>query len=106
MTAPTPDHLGLTPALPALPPLEVWGGIECTVNRVEDAYFSQLDRNGHAHRAGDIERFASLGIRAIRYPVLWERTMPGRPSSADWAWADERLSALRRHGIAPIVGLV
>ena len=51
-----------------LPPLEVWGGLECTVNRVEDAYFSQLDRNCHAHREGDIERFASLGIRADESP--------------------------------------
>lgn len=30
----------------ALPPLEVWGGVECTVNRVCDEYFDQLERNG------------------------------------------------------------
>ena len=64
-------------------PLELWGGLECTVNRVQDTYFHQLDRNGHAGRADDIERFASLGIRAIRYPILWERT---RPSLADPDW--------------------
>ena len=57
-------------------PLELWGGLECTVNRVQDAYFSQLDRNGHTDRPCDIERFAGLGIRAIRYPILWERTAP------------------------------
>jgi len=30
--------------------LEMWGGVECTVNRVRDAYFTQLDRNGLAAR--------------------------------------------------------
>ncbi|UVW29796.1 family 1 glycosylhydrolase [Massilia sp. H6] len=87
-------------------PLELWGGLECTVNRVRDEYFSQLDRNGHAGRACDIERFASTGIRAIRYPVLWERTAPEGLSNADWSWPDERLAALREAGVNPIVGLV
>jgi len=86
--------------------LEMWGGIECTVNRVRDAYFSQLDRNGHAERDCDLERFAALGLRALRYPVLWETTAPDGPESADWSWVDRRLPALRRLRIAPIVGLV
>lgn len=86
--------------------LELWGGLECTVNRVRDNYFSQMDRNGHAQRLQDIERFASLGIKAIRYPVLWERTAPDGIDSADWSWPDERLPALRDLGVTPIVGLV
>ena len=28
-------------------PLELWGGVECTVNRVGDRYFDQLERSGH-----------------------------------------------------------
>jgi dTDP-4-dehydrorhamnose reductase len=84
----------------------LWGGLECTVNRVQDDYFSQLDRNGHATREGDLERFAQLGIRAIRYPVLWERTAPDSLETADWSWPDERLPALQKLGITPIVGLV
>ena len=87
-------------------PLELWGGLECTVNRVRDDYFHQLDRNGHASRADDIARFASLGIRAIRYPVLWERTAPEGIHAADWTWPDERLNALRAHGVTPIAGLI
>jgi dTDP-4-dehydrorhamnose reductase len=87
-------------------PLELWGGLECTVNRVGDEYFSQLDRNGHADRACDIGRFAGTGIKAIRYPVLWERTAPNGPSRADWSWPDERLPGLREAGVNPIVGLV
>jgi len=89
-----------------MPDLALWGGLECTVNRVRDNYFSQMDRNGHAGRLQDIERFASLGIRAIRYPVLWERTAPDGIDRADWSWADERLPALRQLGVNPIVGLV
>ena len=87
-------------------PLALWGGLECTVNRINDRYFSQIDRNGHAHRDDDIARFASLGIRAIRYPILWERTAPNGLASADWAWPDARLPALRAAGIDPIAGLV
>lgn len=86
--------------------IELWGGLECTVNRVMDEYFCQMERNGHAVRMDDLERFASLGIRAIRYPVLWERTAPDGVESADWSWPDERLPALRKLDVTPIVGLV
>jgi len=89
-----------------IPPLEVWAGVECTVNRVGDQYFDQLERNGHASRIDDLDLFAELGVRAIRYPVLWERTAPNGEMSADWSWADERLERLRELGIRPIVGLV
>src|SRR3954467_7656353 len=85
--------------------LEMWGGVECTVNRVGDTYFQQMVRNGHAGRASDIERFAELGLQAIRYPVLWELLAPEESMQIDWAWADERLSLLRAHGVRPIVGL-
>ncbi|HEX7177357.1 MAG TPA: family 1 glycosylhydrolase [Pyrinomonadaceae bacterium] len=87
-------------------PLELWGGVECTVNRVGDQYFDQLERSGHAARHTDLDLFASLGVRALRYPVLWERTAPDGPESADWSWADARLARLRRIGVRPIVGLV
>jgi dTDP-4-dehydrorhamnose reductase len=86
--------------------LELWGGLECTINRVLGEYFSQMERNGHVARDDDLERFASLGIRAIRYPVLWERTAPDGLKNADWSWPDERLRGLKRLGITPIVGLV
>ncbi len=65
------------------PSLELWGGVECTVNRVGDRYFEQLERTGHAHRPGDLDLFAELGITALRYPILWERTAPDGVDSAD-----------------------
>jgi len=49
-------------------------GLECTVNRVGDEYFDQIELNGHAKRADDLDLFASLGVHAMRYPILWERT--------------------------------
>lgn len=81
---------------------EVWAGVECTVNRVGDRYFDQLHRTGHDRRRGDVDRLADLGVRAVRYPVLWEH----HPDPIDWAWADERLNRLRGRGVRPIIGLV
>ena len=86
--------------------VELWGGVECTVNRVGDRYLDQLERNGHAERIEDLDLFAALGVRAMRYPVLWERTAPEGLERARWSWAEERLARLRSLGIRPIVGLV
>lgn len=86
--------------------LELWGGVECTVNRVGDQFIRQLERNAHWERIDDLDRFASLGIRAIRYPVLWEQIAPFGLASADWSWPDERLARLRELDVTPIVGLV
>jgi dTDP-4-dehydrorhamnose reductase len=87
-------------------PLELWAGLECTVNRVQDAYFDQLVRSGHHDRESDLDLFASLGIRTLRYPVVWERTAPASPRVFEWNWADQRLSRLRDLGVNPIVGLL
>jgi len=78
-----------------LNPLELWAGIECSVVRVGDVYHDQLDRSGHADRAEDLDLIAGLGVRTLRYPVLWERTAPHGLERADWKWADERLGRLR-----------
>jgi hypothetical protein len=51
--------------------LELWGGHECTVNRVGDQWFDQTVRTGHEHRPEDLDRWAEIGIKALRYPVLW-----------------------------------
>lgn len=88
------------------PPLEVWGGIESTVNRVGDTYFDQMQWNGHTTRIGDLDLITALGVSVLRYPILWERTAPTTVAEADWTWADERLNRLRALGVRPIVGLV
>ncbi len=95
-----------TDASPGEPTLELWGGHECTVNRVHDRFFDQTVRTGHQDRLDDLARFASLGTKALRYPVLWERVSPEAPDRSDWRWTDERLTEIRRLGMRPIAGLV
>ena len=85
---------------------ELWAGAECTVNRVGNEFFDQLTQTGHATRVTDLDLFAELGIKALRYPILWERIAPDGLERADWTWADERLTRLRELQIRPIVGLV
>ena len=57
-------------------------------------------------RDDDIDRLAALGVTALRYPVLWERTADVDGRAADWRWADPRLARIRALGVQPIVGLV
>ena len=85
--------------------LEIWGGPECTVHRIGDRTGDQLVRTGHHERLDDIDRFADLGLRAIRYPVLWERTEV-EPGVFEWCWPDARLDRLGGLGLRPIVGLI
>lgn len=87
-------------------PLELWGGIECTVTRIGDDFRDQLRETGHWDRPGDLDLVAGLGIRVLRYPVLWEHVSPHQPDRADWSWHDARLSRLRDLGVTPIAGLV
>lgn len=87
-------------------PVEIWAGIEGTVNRVGDRYFDQMSRNGHDQRLSDLDLIGDLGVKRVRYPVLWERTAPGRIADADWSWPDARLARLRSLGVDPIVGLL
>ena len=84
----------------------MWGGVECTVNRVGNTWFNQLERTGHAHREGDLNRIAALGIRTLRYPILWELHEKAPGAAIDWRATDRRLQRARQLGIVPIAGLI
>lgn len=87
-------------------PLEVWGGVECSVVRVGgDRQRNQLIDTGHMQRPGDIDLIAGIGLRTIRYPVLWEM-VEREQGTDDWRFPDERLAMLRDRGISPIAGLL
>jgi dTDP-4-dehydrorhamnose reductase len=86
--------------------VELWAGPECTINRVGDRFGDQFERCGHAQRLEDLAMFADLGIKAIRYPISWERIAPDRPDDCDWSWIDPRLHRLRELGVNVIAGLV
>jgi dTDP-4-dehydrorhamnose reductase len=86
--------------------LELWGGVECTVNRVGNRFFNQLVRSGHWRRESDLDRFAELGLRTLRFPILWEALAPAVDGEIDWRWSDRRLARMRELGIRPIAGLL
>jgi dTDP-4-dehydrorhamnose reductase len=80
--------------------------MECTVNRVGATWYDQVEQSGHGARLDDLERFAELGLRVLRYPVLWERTAPRGLDRANWEWSDIRLERLRQLDIDPVLGLL
>lgn len=85
---------------------ELWGGIECTINRVQDDFFDQLESAGHYQRTGDVELLADTGIKKIRYPILWEKHQPQKDSIINWSWISGQLQQLQSRKIDVIAGLV
>ena len=84
---------------------EVWGGVECSITRIGEQYRDQLAETGHYDRVDDLIAIADLQVKALRYPILWERHQPSKDTDINWEWAENRLSFLREKNIAPIVGL-
>ncbi len=85
---------------------ELWGGIECTINRIKDNYFDQLEYANHYKRKNDLNVIAGLGIKTLRYPILWEYHQPNIDSIIDWRHTEKQLGTLKKIGINPIAGLV
>jgi dTDP-4-dehydrorhamnose reductase len=86
--------------------IEVWGGLECTINRVGDQYYDQLEYAGHYDRDNDLQELQSLGLKMLRYPVLWEKHRKRKDQVIDWSFAESRLNRIKEFNITPIVGLV
>jgi dTDP-4-dehydrorhamnose reductase len=86
--------------------VELWAGAECTVNRTGDEFRDQLVLTGHHNRLEDLAALSNLGVKALRFPILWERVSPDPLCGPDWDWSDRGLSLLERLQIRPIVGLV
>lgn len=86
--------------------IQIWGGIEGTINRVGDAYHDQSEYSGHYNREGDIDLIASLGIKMLRYPVLWEKHQPQKDTVIDWSFVERNLKRLKELNVEPIAGLV
>ncbi|MDQ6903615.1 MAG: sugar nucleotide-binding protein [Bacteroidota bacterium] len=86
--------------------LEFWGGIECTINRVQDDFFDQLDISGHYNRADDLELISGLGVKKLRYPILWEKHLENKNGFIDWSFTAQALDRLYKNNITPIAGLL
>ncbi|HEX2394617.1 MAG TPA: sugar nucleotide-binding protein [Bacteroidales bacterium] len=84
--------------------VEIWGGVECTVVRIRDRIHDQLKNTGHEKRPDDLRLFKELGIRTIRYPLLWEKFADDR--DAFIRLHDSRLKQACRLEITPIAGLL
>lgn len=85
----------------------MWGGIECSVVRIGQSWRDQVRETGHHGRgARDLDLLSTLGVRTLRYPVLWERAIRGQPGGCGWGWHDRQLGALREHGIEVVAGLL
>lgn len=84
---------------------EVWGGIECTINRVGDAFFDQLQYPDF-YRALPVSAITDLGIKKIRFPLLWEKHQPTIGQAIDWSWAEQQLEQLQKADVGVIAGLV
>jgi dTDP-4-dehydrorhamnose reductase len=87
-------------------PPELWGGAECTIVRLQDAYRDQAAETGHKDRRSDFDLMAELGVTTVRFPILWEAIAPESPDKLDFAWTDDRLAMLRERGIKVIGGLL
>ena len=85
---------------------EIWGGIECTINRVQNNFFDQLQYSGHYSREDDVEHIAQLGIKKLRYPILWEKHQPEKNGSIDWSWTTNQLNKIKEKKIDVIAGLL
>lgn len=82
--------------------MQLWGGLECTVNRVGDSWMDQMERCGHHDRREDFEQIAALGFRTLRYACHWERFC----KAGTLEIFAEPLAEIKRLDIEPIVGLV
>ena len=75
--------------------------------RVGDAWRDQVSETGHHERGEhDLDLIATLGIRTMRYPVLWERIDERQPGACGWSWHDRQLERLQHHGISVAAGLL
>ena len=98
-----PDRRCTVTGEPLQTPMELWGGVECTLNRVHDRFYDQLERSGHRKRTlADLRLFAGLGIRTLRVALHWEHF----ERTQCWEPWDELLAQMQRLDIRPIVGLV
>jgi dTDP-4-dehydrorhamnose reductase len=83
--------------------LELWGGVECTINRVGDAFHDQWAWTRHRDQVeSDLALFADLGLRTLRTAVHWEQVA----HTENWDFADRNLGTIKSLKLQPIVGLL
>jgi beta-glucosidase/6-phospho-beta-glucosidase/beta-galactosidase len=84
--------------------LELWGGLECSHVLIRGRVRDQLLETGHRSRPDDLDRIADLGIRTLRYPLLWAHAL--RDGDLDFSWHAARFARLAHLGVRPIAGFL
>ncbi|MEJ7587972.1 MAG: family 1 glycosylhydrolase [Ferruginibacter sp.] len=84
---------------------EIWGGIECTINRTSDIFKDQLSLLNHYERENDLAAFARLG-KSYSLPRPLGKTLFDKNGFISWDWASKQLNKLQQLNIRPIVGLI
>jgi len=85
---------------------EIWAGLECSIIRTNDSYRDQLQMSGHDQRIDDLNLFHELGIKTIRFPVLWEKLVAEKRDKPDFRYTDIRMKRLKELSIEPVAGLL
>jgi dTDP-4-dehydrorhamnose reductase len=85
---------------------ELWAGLECTINRVGNKFRDQLDYAGFYSRKDDLDLILTLPIKALRFPILWEKHQPLLCQPIDWTRTAQQLSKIIKKGVKPIAGLL
>lgn len=85
--------------------LEVWGGIECTINRIGNDYLDQLEYSRY-YKNPQHHLLQELGIKRLRFPILWEKHQPAPETVIDWSWTKQQLEYFKEQNIEVIAGLV
>src|SRR5205809_5751195 len=86
--------------------IPIWGGIECTINRLQNRFYDQLEMTGFYENPDQINSILKTGVQTLRFPVLWEKHQPIKNEVIDWEWSEKQLNILRTNGICPVVGLL
>jgi dTDP-4-dehydrorhamnose reductase len=73
---------------------------------VNDRYIDQLKQADFDNIENVIEEIASLGIKTLRFPILWENHEPVENTEIDFSKTRSYLDRLNLCGIEPIAGLV
>ncbi len=84
---------------------ELWGGMECTINRVGNLYFDQLHYSDYYNKDYK-EDISKLGLKKLRFPILWEKHEPVQKMEIDWEWTSNQLYFFKEKQIDIIAGLV
>src|SRR5436305_8345124 len=85
---------------------QLWAGLECSINRVNNNFFDQFEFSGCYRNKNHIEALISLGVKAVRYPLLWERYQKDLQTKIRFNEAHKDVHQLLEARIQPIIGLL